>query len=139
MEYSVNTGRSVYKIDVIDDTVHPHAPVGHVYFGSMAHPKAAEGSGHSALASSKVELLVNLHHRNAFDNRVLSDTLQVFHTCQLHEGPRGYEAPVVSSHSAGTKLQGPLLGGALVTLQLAHVTCPVPSHRRWVTSDEAPC
>jgi len=72
VEHTVNTGRSVYKVDVIDDTVHPHAPVGHVYFGSMAHPKAAEGSGHSALASSKVELLVNLHHRSTFDNRVLT-------------------------------------------------------------------
>ena len=61
VERSVNTGRSVYKINAIDDTVSPHQPAGHVYFGSMAHPKAAEGPGSAALSSPKVELLVNLH------------------------------------------------------------------------------
>ena len=42
VERPVNTGRSVYKVNIIDSTVSPHQPTGHVYFGSMAHPKAPE-------------------------------------------------------------------------------------------------
>ena len=52
MEHTVNTGRSVYKVDVIDDTVHPHAELPRGEIREWPHPAALSWTGKKGLVFS---------------------------------------------------------------------------------------